>query len=234
VQHCAREQLALAALSETLPADDAAHLASCPRCQAEVAALRRPVDVLTAPPLTGTGPDVPPPPRVWDAIAAATGVSTAPRVDSPPAEVVPLRRRLPPGRWLGVAAAALVGVVIGAGAVALSGDDGGSVVAATTLEPLPAEDASGRAEVREADGMRLLEVDLDAPSLTDGYYEVWLLQPDAVRMVPLGAVHRGDTVLPLPSGLDLGAYPLVDVSIEPMDGDPTHSGVSVARGQLRT
>ena len=233
MQHCAPEQLALAALSETLPADDAAHLASCPRCQAEVAALRRPVDVLTAPPLTGTGPDVPPPPRVWDAIAAATGVSTTPRVDSPPAEVVPLRR-FSPNRWLAVAAAVLVGGVIGAGAVALGGDDGGSVVAATTLDPLAAQDASGRAEVREADGMRLLQVDLDAPSLTDGYYEVWLLQPDAVRMVPLGVVHRGDTVLPLPSGLDLGAYPLVDVSVEPMDGDPTHSGVSVARGQLRT
>jgi anti-sigma-K factor RskA len=116
--------------------------------------------------------------------------------------------------------------------VALRGDDGGSVVAATTLDPLSAEDASGRAEVREADGMRLLEVDLDAPSLTDGYYEVWLLQPDAVRMVPLGVVHRGDTVLPLPGGLDLSAYPLVDVSVEPMDGDPTHSGVSVARGSL--
>jgi anti-sigma-K factor RskA len=232
VQHCAPEQLALAAISEPLPAEDAAHLASCSRCSAEVAALRRPVDVLAGPPLTATGPDIPPPPRVWDAIAAATGVSTAPRTDAP-AEVVPLRRRLPPTRWLAVAAAVLVGGVIGAGAVTLGRDEGGSVVAATTLDPLAAEDASGRAEVREDDGMRLLEVDLDAPSLTDGYYEVWLLQPDAVRMVPLGVVHRGDTVLPLPGGLDLSAYPVVDVSVEPMDGDPTHSGVSVARGQLR-
>jgi hypothetical protein len=59
------------------------------------------------------------------------------------------------------------------------------------------------------------------------------MQPDAVRMVPVGVVHRGDTVLPLPDGLDLGAYPVVDVSVEPLDGNPAHSGLSVARGQLQ-
>ena len=77
--HCAPEQLALAALAEPLPADDAAHLASCAPCQAEVASLRRPVDVLAVPSLSGTAPEVAPPPRVWEAIAAATGVSAAPR-----------------------------------------------------------------------------------------------------------------------------------------------------------
>jgi hypothetical protein len=240
VRHCTPEQLALAALAEPLPDDDAAHLAGCPQCQAEVASLRRPVEVLAVPPLSGTAPEVAPPPRVWDAIAAATGVSAVPRTGAPGAagagepplaDVVPLRSRRSWNRWLAVAAAVLVGAVVGGAAVALSQDDAGSVVAAAALDPL-AEDTSGRAEVRETDGVRSLQVDLDAPELTSGYYEVWVMQPDAVRMVPVGIVHRGDTVLPLPDGLDLSAYPVVDVSVEPMDGDPAHSGVSVARGEL--
>ena len=232
--HCTPEQLALAALGEPLPAADAAHLASCQQCAAEMASLRRPVELLAVPPLAAGGPEVAPPPRVWDAIAAATGVTAAPRADDPPAEVVPLRPRRSWSRWLPLAAAVLVGGLIGAGVVVLQRDEpGGAVLATTTLDPL-AEDASGRAEVREDGGVRSLELDLDAPELADGYYEVWLLQPDAVRMVPLGVVQRGATVLPLPDGLDLADYPVVDVSIEPMDGDPTHSGVSVARGQLPT
>ena len=231
--HCTPEQLALAALSESLPDDDANHLADCARCQEGVASLRRPVDVLAGPPLSATAPEVAPPPQVWAAIAAATGVSTAPREEAPPADVVPLRPRRSWNRWLTVAAAVLVGAVVGGSAVVLTRDDGGSVVASTQLEPLPDENASGRAEVRQAADVRSLQVDLDAPPLADGYYEVWVMQPDAVRMVPVGVVHRGDTVLPLPEGLDLGEYPLVDVSIEPIDGDPTHSGVSVARGSLQ-
>jgi hypothetical protein len=232
VLHCDPDQLALAALSEPLPDADAAHLASCDQCQAEVESLRRPVDALRVPSLSGGGEPVPPPPRVWDAIAAATGVSAAPRPEAPPAEVVPLRPRLLRNRWFALAAAVLVGGVVGAGAVALTRDDGGAVVASTALDPLASPGTSGRAEVRQEDGTRSLQVDLDAPALGSGYYEVWLLQPDAVRMVPVGVVHRGDTVLPLPDGLDLAAYPLVDVSVEPLDGDPTHSGRSVARGSL--
>ena len=246
MQHCSPEQLALAALSEPLPGADAEHLAGCAACQAEVASLRRAVDVLAVPEFSATAPAVAPPPRVWDAIAAATGVSSAPRVAEPEpaaapepgpvADVVELRPRSTRRRWLTLAAAVLVGGLAGGTAVAVTSgdDDGGSVVAQTVLDPLAAENASGRAEVLEDGGVRSLQVDLDAPELTEGYYEVWLLQPDAVRMVPVGVVHRGATVLTLPAGIDLTAYPLVDVSVEPLDGDPTHSGISVARGQLQS
>jgi hypothetical protein len=51
-------------------------------------------------------------------------------------------------------------------------------------------------------------------------------------MFPLGAVEPGTQTVELPDGLDLAEYPLLDVSVEPLDGDPTHSGVSVARGDL--
>ncbi|WP_448614786.1 anti-sigma factor domain-containing protein [Modestobacter sp. URMC 112] len=270
MRHCKPEQLALAALREPLPARDADHLAGCAQCQAEVASLRRPVEALAVPPLAAPGPAVPPPPRVWDAIAAATGVTVAPRreLTEEPAPVVvqapdavplravphpvsddpdaapgprvarPRRGRVsgPSRGWLAVAAGLLVGGAVGAGAVAVTtgSDDGGSVVASTALDPLDDLGSSGRAEVRQAATGRVLEVDLDAPELEDGYYEVWLLQSDAQRMVQVGVVQRGATVLPLPEGVDLSTYPLVDVSVEPLDGVPTHSGVSVARGELQT
>lgn len=261
--HCDPDELALAAFDEQLSAEDAAHLAGCAECQQEVASLRRSVDVLAVPALAAPGQAIAPPPQVWAAIAAATAVHVSPRpaavargVDIPgpspvePAEhelagsgagsatVVPIgsrSSRRSAARWLPLAAAVLVGGLIGAGAVAVTqGGAGGAVVAQAGLDPLPEQDASGVAEVRENRGVRELRVDLDLPELDDGYYEVWLLQSDAQRMVPVGVVHQGGNVLPLPADLDLAAYPLVDVSVEPLDGDPTHSGVSVARGQLST
>ena len=243
MQHCSPEQLALAALREPLPAADTAHLAGCATCRTEVAALQRSVDALAVPALAAPTTTMTPPPRVWDAIAAATGVSTSPASHPEPpashpepqpepeplATVTPLQPRR--NRWLAAAvAAALVGGL--AGAVALGRDDAGAVIAATTLDPLDADESSGRAEVRERDGVRSMQVDLDAPSLGEGYYEVWLLRPDVSGLVPLGVVHQGANTVPLPDGLDLGDYPVVDVSVEPLDGDPSHSGVSVARGSL--
>jgi hypothetical protein len=248
VQHCTPEQLALAALREPLPADDAAHLESCERCRAEVASLQRAVDALAVPQLAAPVASVPPPPRVWDAIAAATGVSAtaaAPDVAAAPpaapevaeAAVLPFRPRRRP--WLLATAAAVTGAVIGAGAVAVLGDrddadtDGGAPVAAVALDPLADNDASGRAEVIvRDDGSRVVQVDLDAPALDDGYYEVWLIDSQVVGMVPLGMVLPGTQQFELPADLDLEQFPIVDVSVEQLDGVPTHSGVSVARGEL--
>jgi anti-sigma factor RsiW len=241
VQHCTPEQLALAALREPLPADDAAHLESCERCRAEVASLRRSVDALAIPEFATTGAPVPPPPRVWDAIATATGVSATPATQAPVAEpapeatVLPFRPRRRP--LLLAAAAAVAGAVIGAGAVAVldrTGDDGDAVTT-VALDPLADNEASGRAEVvvRE-DGSRIVEVDLDAPALEDGYYEIWLIDPDVVGMVPLGVARPGSQTFEVPEGLDLDAFPIVDVSVEQLDGDPLHSGVSVCRGVIET
>jgi Anti-sigma-K factor rskA len=241
VQHCTPEQLALAALREPLPADDAAHLAGCERCRAEVASLQRAVDAVAVPQLAAPGPSVPPPPRVWEAIAAATGVSatpsSVPAPEEPPAqvaEVLPFRSRRRP--VLLVAAAVVAGAAVGAGAVAVLSDrDDGEAVTAVALDPLADNDASGQAEVVvRDDGTRVVEVDLDAPALDDGYYELWLIDREVVGMVPLGVVSPGSQTFELPADLDLGQFPLVDVSVEPLDGDPTHSGVSVARGELDT
>jgi anti-sigma factor RsiW len=241
VQHCTPEQLALAALREPLPAEDAAHLAACAQCRREVASLQRAVDAVAVPQLAAPGPSVPPPPRVWDAIAAATGVSVTPSVQgtsvpeqppAPVAEVLPFRSRRRP--LLLVAAAVVAGAVVGGGAVALLQDrDGGEAVEAVALDPLEGNKASGEAAVVvQDDGSRVLKLDLDAPALDDSYYEIWLIDRSVVGMYPLGVVRPGTQTVELPAGLDLAQFPLVDVSVEQLDGDPAHSGVSVARGEL--
>ncbi|HYX96202.1 MAG TPA: anti-sigma factor [Geodermatophilus sp.] len=249
MRHCTPEQLALAALREPLPADDATHLDSCGQCREEVASLRRAVDALAVPQLAAPGAAVPPPPGVWAGVAAATGVTTAPRPEAvdavrpaptptavPPAPVAPLRTRR--SRVLLAAAASLVvGVGIGAGAVALgTGDDDGQTVAAAALDPLADNDATGEARVVERpDGSRVLEVDLSAADPDDGFYEVWLIDEAVERMYSLGVVQGGGEVtLEVPPGVDLTQFPVVDVSVEPLDGDPRHSGVSVARGVLES
>jgi hypothetical protein len=53
-------------------------------------------------------------------------------------------------------------------------------------------------------------------------------------MVSLGSVRPGTTSLPVPDGLDLGDFPTVEISVEPLDGDPQHSSVSLVRGALDT
>jgi anti-sigma-K factor RskA len=237
VQHCTPEQLALAALQEPLPAEDSAHLETCEQCRAEVASLQRAVDLLAVPEFATTGAPVAPPPQVWAAIAAQTGVSASPAPPAAESVVVPFRRRRPRTLLL-TAAAAVVGAVIGAGAVAVlagGSDDDGTSIAAAELDPLENHDASGTARVVEQpDGTQVLEIKLEAPAPTDGYYEVWLLKPDVSGLVPVGVTQAGTSVLEIPPGLDLSQYPVVDVSIEPLDGNPEHSGVSIARGVLDT
>ena len=257
MQHCTPETLALAALREPLPTDDAAHLDGCAACRAEVTSLQRSVDALAVPEFAASVPRVAPPPGVWAGIAAATGVGTAPRnefladaappavaavsdVPTAPAKPEQTRgvvRELRPRRspfLLAMAASLLVGAGIGAGAVALANRDAAEEIAATDLAPLENSDATGNAEVVSTGAGEQLRVVLDAPDLDDGFYEVWLLEPNVERMVQVGVVRAGTTTLDLPEGLDLSEYPIVDVSVEPLDGDPTHSGVSVARGELES
>ena len=245
------EQLALAALREPLPADDAAHLADCPQCQAEVASLQRGVDALAVPEFATAGAPLAPPPQVWDAIAAATGVSVSPSTSSstapalasvpsgpeptePPSEdnVRELRPRRGPRLLL--AAAAVAVVAAGAGAIALNRDDE-VTLASTPLEPLAATEATGTATVVEGeDGSRWLRIELEAPDTDGAYYEAWLADESAVGMVGMGSVRPGTTSLPVPEDLDLAEWPTVEISVEPLDGDPGHSGTSLVRGALET
>lgn len=93
---------------------------------------------------------------------------------------------------------------------------------------------SARAQVVTHEGRRVLRVDLDdAVATSSGYLEVWLLRSDVSGMVTLGVLEGTHAELVLPEGVSLEEYPVVDVSVEAVDGDPSHGGRSVLRGQLR-
>jgi anti-sigma-K factor RskA len=135
-----------------------------------------------------------------------------------------------PGPWLATAAAA---VLVVSGAVwALNRPSQAQELAAARLAPLAQHSAEGSAKVvAAADGSRSLEVSLDKDE-AKGYQEVWLIAPDLSKLVSLGVMNSTSGTFQVPAGLDLSQYPVVDVSDEPMDGNPAHSSVSIARGTL--
>lgn len=254
--HCDPDELALFALGETAYID-ADHLQSCERCRAEAASLRRVVRTAR----TVESGDYPtmPDAQLWSAIRAEistteipsgrgfTGISgngsptgvdltsaSAIDADGSHSNVVALRARR--GPW--IALAAVVGLVLGGiVGVAWWGTQTipASVVAQAELTGLDGFAATGTAQVQVRDGFEVLEVDVTGLPETDGYFEVWLLTSDVDGMISLGALAGGTrTTLPLPPGIALDQFSIVDISEEMFDGDPTHSAVSVTRGELAT
>jgi anti-sigma-K factor RskA len=175
-----------------------------------------------------------PPPELWDRIAdVAFGDRDIPVGTPVVTSIDAVRRRRPTdARWrLPLAAAAAVVVVIGVGIVAWRRPtDVRTVVADANLELL-GNAGEGTAELVERNGtlqLRLATSGLEEP---DGFTEVWLINTDLTELVSLGPI-RDDGTYDLPAGLDPAQFPIVDVSFEPLDGDPQHSGNSVLRGEL--
>ncbi len=294
MSHCDEETLSLLALGEPVPAEAELHLAGCPRCAGELAGLRQ---VVTAVRDDGAAVTrIAPPPALWSAIAAATGVTTSARHDevlrhsglptvqdepavqdapavhdapavndapavhempaggdgsriadvstardagSAPAVPFPRATARRPGRpALLLAAAALAIGLLGGGLIGrqLAGDSPSSptsppVVAATDLAGLTlAPAAAGRADVVQTGSGRRLDLDVSRLAAPDGFYEVWLIDPTVTKMVPIGVLTGSTGEFSLPAGVDLHSYPLLDISIQPLNGDPKHSGRSVLRG----
>ena len=251
MQHCDPETLALAALEpETLVHKDQTHLQECKTCRSDYESLRNTVDIGRG----GPTELVPPPPATWAAIAEATqtprlrsipggaDVSATTQADGDTAG--PTRRG-----WLPLAAAAMIGAIVGGAAMtgmAVNQNNApiaqpsatSSIVSTTALQPLPEggrdTTSTGNAAVGSTDSGKALEVSTAGLEQTDGYYEVWLIDPDTMKMFSIGSIAAGDqdSVLPIPAGVDLDQYSVVDISDEPLNGDPTHSKVSVLRGQL--
>lgn len=143
------------------------------------------------------------------------------------------RRWLPP--LLG--AAAIVMIVGGvAGGLALRQPPPAVVLAQAQLDALPDWDgATGQAAVEiDDEGGRSVVVALQDGTPDDGYREVWLISDDLTSLVSLGVLEGDDGRFVIPAGIDLDAFPVVDVSDEPLDGDPTHSGNSIVRGTLES
>jgi hypothetical protein len=228
-RHCDPDELALAALGEPTSIE-AEHLAHCEDCQAEIASLRRVVR-------TARSTDDPelstPSGSVWQAITNAMSIPADTSTADTVAVVIPMQRRSR-APWIGLAAA--IGLVLGGigGAVVVQNSSTpATVIAQASLEPLPGFTTRGNAEIRSSDSGNSVSVDLIGLPETQGYYEVWLLTDDASVMVSLGTVGPGETsTLPLPPGIALDRFRVVDVSAEEFDGDPTHSAVSVVRGTL--
>ena len=177
-------------------------------------------------PLTAGAPSTP---------AAATS-SAADKHAASGASVVSLAaaRRSRTRTWLAAAAAAVV--VAGAGTWgALRAVDpvpGPELVASAELAPLASYSDTGSAVIDQLpDGSRELVV-RSSSDAAQGFREVWLLAPDAASMVSLGTMEGTEARFELPADLDLSRYPVVDISDEPYDGDPAHSGDSILRGQL--
>lgn len=237
MKHLDDDALTLLALEREEPdSATAEHLHSCAQCQAELEALSRAVTAGRS--ASGASGLVAPPPRVWEGIEAEIGALRREPDDREPRATtlsLPRRRRLPV--VLAVAASFVAGAVLaGTVATVIVGDRDRATreVAAASLQPLGRDGTAGRAEVVTVGGQRYLEVAIHRRTAGAGYREVWLLDPDAGRLVSLGVLTGTETRLPIPEGLELGDYPVVDVSREPFDGDPAHSTDSIARGPLTT
>jgi hypothetical protein len=250
MQHPDEDQLIALALGiETPDAALTTHVDACDQCQAELSDLRR----VAAAGRSAPHPDelIEPPQRVWEGIRTTLEAGSAPSRQetlSAPAEpateraadVQPIasRRRARRTRWLAVAAGFVVGAVAAGTMVALvddsdsDGPDQGQLVADTPLEPLSSTGTAGSAAVLDVDGQQVLDVSVDSRTPGGGYREVWLLDEKAERLVSLGVLSGTESRFVIPAGLDLAEYPIVDVSREPLDGDPAHSSDSIARGQL--
>ncbi len=175
--------------------------------------------------------------------------------DLPPAEL-PATNRLPGtsgggrssggaprrwSRWVAPLAAAVVGIALGAGAVVISQNRGTDVTieAVAPLKAVPdgplAADQQrqlGQAElVADPNGTQVKVSAPDLPPVTNHAYEVWLFG-DEGRMVSLGTLNNGDGTFTVPNGISTQEYRTVDVSDEPPNGNPAHSGISLVRGSF--
>jgi hypothetical protein len=226
IDHIDEEMIALLALGESIEGIDSGHLRACVLCQSKVDQLR--AVVATSRSITDEDRLLPPPDAVWENIVTELEAPSASRGAQ-------TRSRGARMGWFALAAA--VGVLVGSlGTIVISDErNPAPTVAQAELEPLADEDVRGVAQVRQTANGPVLLVDL--PGLPDpsGYYEVWMLSPNADSMISVGIMGSGAVnEFPLPAGMDMMAFPVVDVSLEEFDGDVTHSGKSVVRGELST
>ncbi len=184
-----------------------------------------------------------PPTHVWQSIEAALPVDRA----TQPADLMSYRRRRVQ-RLL--AAAAMVAVAVGMGAFlfAQNGGSDGDVVAAATLEfdeasfdPLGADALATVSLVDDGGQYRLAfdSAELPAELSESADLEIWLIEPDAEGQVrdlrSLGLIDAADLrSVAIPADVDPTKFTVVDISVEPRDGDAAHSGRSILRGPLET
>lgn len=235
MSHIDADELSVIALGEPPSAADERHLQQCARCRSRLDQLTAVVAASRS--VTVEDRPVAPPDAVWSAIASELGLAA----DESAATVVSLdaARRSRRGSRALIAAAAVVGLIAGSAVTAtvLQRDGGASspqIVASAPLAPMGDADVAGTAALERTANGAVLHVSVpNLPVLEDGYYEVWMATADASTMVAIGTLNPGEEgTFVLPAGMEATDFPLVDVSIEHFDGDPSHSVESVVRGQL--
>lgn len=178
-----------------------------------------------------------PPADVWVGIEAAIQ-------DDSGAEVVPItaRRSRFNTTFLGaVAAVALIAV----GAVVVSSIGGGDEVLATAelafdpdgFDPLGAEAAATARLVESDDGfdIELEETAFPSDLGEPADLELWLIETDSdgnITDIASVALVDGPGTYEIPGSIDVTSHRIVDISIEPRNGDATHSSRSILRGSL--
>ncbi len=254
----AQQDIALLAFGEPIEDSLAEHVATCPQCQVDLRSYRRIVSVARdsqrdlEPAESDSDASLA---AVWERIAAATsavddqaggymanakpGVAGTPGRadrDTPPEPTsMPSRTR----RWTRpLLAAATVVAIAGAGITgwSLGHHNSGTATtagrAALAAQPGTPSQAHGTATMHSSsDGYRMTVATTALPAW-DGYYEVWMYNPSANRMVAIGTLGTvGQGTFTLPAGIDVSAYHVIDVSAQKFDGNPAHER-SVLRGPI--
>ena len=185
-----------------------------------------------------------PPRSVWEGIAERLALDEPVAVGGgAPVVAAPFGRRR---SWmLPLSAAAAVILVMVAGVFAVTNSSSSTELANADLAFAPGfdpvgEDAAASAVLVDDDGTEYIRIDDDALPFgaePDASLELWLIEPDpdgnVVDLVSLGDIDPdGDRTFAVPAGYDPAVFTVVDISIEPHDGDDSHSGRSILRGAL--
>lgn len=217
-------------------------LASDPALAAEVNQLSPIVSQLESLPDEAWEATPPPPLRLKDSIAGDKPEPAAPSRESGPG----IFERFFGGSFSLKPAMAFASVLLifaaGLGVGLLTGDSDnsasniGTSIQQASLTPIGNLDpaATGSADIKKDGQVIRLRLSGLKPSGDADFYEAWLMDPKngfiSVGTFRVGA--NGETTLDLPVPVGTKQFPIVDISLQPVDGKPTHSGVSVLRGEL--
>jgi anti-sigma-K factor RskA len=124
-------------------------------------------------------------------------------------------------------------VVLGAagGALLAGGREGAAPGRGVALAPVGDGPRGAHADARLASATMHLTVSGLPRVGGGGFYEVWMLR-DPAHLVALGSFQVGSdgrARIDLPVTASARHFPVLDISREPADGDPAHSGHSVLR-----
>jgi hypothetical protein len=178
-----------------------------------------------------------PAPGGLDALLAAIQAEGGGSAPAGPATQPRRARRRPPARArrlaLVLGAAAALVLVAGVAAVMLRSEGGGGsevAIAGTELAP----DASATATVENTPSGVAIELDVRGlpPAEPGTYYQAWVKGPDGLVTVGTFHVREGDDTVELWSGVELGDYPTLTVTIQQEGGGQESSGQVVLSGRI--